>query len=43
MIDNEREIRAKAIDEFAEALKLKLSSYYEHFVIDGVAEELKGE
>lgn len=39
---SEKEIRNRVIDEFTKRLKVDLSSYYEHFVIDKIAEELKG-
>lgn len=32
----------QAITEFAERLKIKLGSYYDHYMIDEVAEEMKG-
>jgi hypothetical protein len=42
IVDMEHEVREKAIDEFAERLKVGLNaSYCDIFVIDEIAEQLK--
>ena len=38
----EKEIRNQVIDEFVKRLKIDLNTYYQHFVIDKIAEELRG-
>ena len=41
-INHEKEIRDKAIDEFAERAKSVLESYHEQRWIDEIAEQMKG-